>query len=195
MHLLLLGGFLGSGKTTLLMRILRRLDERGCSAAVIENEIGDIGVDTQAVKTGELYVRPLFGGCVCCQLSAGLLETVDQIQAELKPDWLAVELTGLAAMDNLREAFDRYGSAMSIHSLAIVDSTRWEALLPVCGELLQRQLLGADAVLLGKTDIAPATDTLLSRIREFVPGTPVLDINALGEALWEELSRVWEVEL
>ena len=43
--MLCIGGFLGSGKTTLLLRIARSLMKSSFSVAVVENEIGEIGID------------------------------------------------------------------------------------------------------------------------------------------------------
>ena len=41
----ILTGFLGSGKTTLLNRILK--EDHGRRIAVIENEFGEVGVDSE----------------------------------------------------------------------------------------------------------------------------------------------------
>jgi G3E family GTPase len=46
-----LTGFLGSGKTTLLNRILS--EHHGKRIAVIENEFGEVGVDSQLVIGAE----------------------------------------------------------------------------------------------------------------------------------------------
>ena len=46
----ILTGFLGSGKTTLLNRLLQD-DSHGMKFAIIENELGDVGVDDE-ILTG-----------------------------------------------------------------------------------------------------------------------------------------------
>ena len=47
----ILTGFLGSGKTTLLNRILS--EEHGQRIAVIENEFGEAGIDSDLLIQGE----------------------------------------------------------------------------------------------------------------------------------------------
>ena len=45
----ILTGFLGAGKTTLLNRILK--EDHGQRIAVIENEFGEIGVDSEIIES------------------------------------------------------------------------------------------------------------------------------------------------
>lgn len=64
---------------------------------------------------------------MCCQLSGSLLETVQKLEAELSPDWVVVELTGLAMMDNIREFFRMYAPknlTARLHTLAVADMAR-----------------------------------------------------------------------
>ncbi|CAE8595949.1 unnamed protein product [Polarella glacialis] len=80
-----LTGFLGAGKTTLLNYILR--ERHGFKYAVIENEVGQIGIDNQlleepgmAKQTAESIVL-LDNGCLCCTVRSDLVEAVKQIIA------------------------------------------------------------------------------------------------------------------
>jgi len=53
----ILTGFLGAGKTTLLNRILK--EDHGQKIAVIENEFGEVGVDSDIIeKSDEQIVEP-----------------------------------------------------------------------------------------------------------------------------------------
>ena len=47
----ILTGFLGAGKTTLLNRILK--EDHGQRIAVIENEFGEIGVDSEIMERSD----------------------------------------------------------------------------------------------------------------------------------------------
>ena len=73
MNVLCIAGFLGSGKTTILLEVARSLTEDGVRVAVIENEIGEVGVDGGYVREQGLPVQELFGGCICCTLQIGLV--------------------------------------------------------------------------------------------------------------------------
>ncbi len=74
MNLIIIAGFLGSGKTTVLLNIARSLADGGLKVAVIENEVGKIGIDDKVLaEEGIVNLRKLFSGCVCCQLRVDLL--------------------------------------------------------------------------------------------------------------------------
>src|SRR5438552_2636412 len=60
----ILTGFLGSGKTTLLNRILR--EDHGQRIAVIENEFGEVGVDSDLIEKGDEEIVKMNNGCTCC---------------------------------------------------------------------------------------------------------------------------------
>ena len=71
MNIVVIAGFLGSGKTSLLLALARcAIESNGCRVAIIENEIGKIGVDGQMIQSEGFAVRELFSGCVCCTLRA-----------------------------------------------------------------------------------------------------------------------------
>lgn len=195
MEILLFGGFLGSGKTTLIQSMLRAIVEAGHTVAIIENEIGEIGIDQALLERANVSVTPLFGGCVCCQITGSLIEAIRDIQERLRPDYLIVEMTGLAHMRNIRQLLSQYGEADApLRTLAVVDCPRFLKLCRVMGDLMADQLSGADAVLLNKTDMMPATQALLDKVSSLT-AAPMLPISARGEngaALWAWLQKTWE---
>lgn len=93
----ILTGFLGSGKTTLLNYILT--EKHGHRIAVIENEFGEVDVDSDLVMTSEEEIFQIINGCICCvvdvrtdlvKILQKLLERKDQF------DHILVETSGLA---------------------------------------------------------------------------------------------------
>ena len=196
MDILLIGGFVGGGKTTVLNRLLREMDGLGLTAAVIENEIGTTGIDDKTLSGSGVHITPLFGGCVCCQISGTFLAAVRVIEETIHPDWVLVELTGLALLDDMREDFRHSDSPlMKVHTLAVADAARWPVLLRACETVIRCQLGDADVVLLNKTDVAPPTEEMLAQIRSCCPKAPVLPIAAPEETgLWERISAVWKEE-
>lgn len=93
----ILTGFLGSGKTTLLNYILT--EKHGLRIAVIENEFGEVDVDSDLVMTSEEEIFQIVNGCICCvvdvrtdlvKILQKLLERQDQF------DHILVETSGLA---------------------------------------------------------------------------------------------------
>ena len=175
MKLLIFGGFLGSGKTTIIRKVLEGLVSIGQTAAVIENEIGEIGIDDQVLSDAEISVTPLFGGCACCQISGSLIRAIERIEFELNPDWLVIELSGLAMVGDLKNLFRRSGIRSVIRILSVVDCTRFMKLLPSCPELLEDQISGCDVILLSKTDRMEPGEDLLALLHKN-PSIPVLSL-------------------
>ena len=73
----LLSGFLGSGKTTLLNYILKQ--NHGKRIAVIENEFGEIGVDSEFVIGADEDIFEMSNGCICCSIRGDLIETLNRL--------------------------------------------------------------------------------------------------------------------
>ena len=101
MRVIILGGFLGSGKTSVLLQLARYLVDNEKNSfsevkvAIIENEIGDVGIDDKVIVNQGFSVTNLFAGCACCSLSGELVYNIKTIQKELNPEWLIIEATGI----------------------------------------------------------------------------------------------------
>jgi len=93
---LVVSGFLGSGKTTLVRGLLEQAQAEGRRVAFVSNELGELGVDRALLgQGGEAYVE-LEGGCVCCELSDDLVNTLQTLYEEVHPDRIVVETSGVA---------------------------------------------------------------------------------------------------
>lgn len=153
MKLLCIAGFLGSGKTTVLLELARTMTQSGLQLAIVENEIGDVGVDGGYVREAGLPVQELFGGCICCTLQTGLVETLRALELQYAPDWVVVEPTGLAAPGDLMKTVRTYMPQIArSRVLTLVDAGRWEMLQQVVEPLITAQLEAADVVAVNKID-------------------------------------------
>jgi G3E family GTPase len=56
-RLLLIAGFLGSGKTTVILSLARRIAASGQRICVLVNELGEVGIDGEVLRVGELRSR------------------------------------------------------------------------------------------------------------------------------------------
>ena len=179
MEVLLFGGFLGSGKTTVINALLHDLTALGKTAATVENEIGAVGIDDVLVAQTGLKVTPLFGGCVCCEISGDLVRAVGQIADEVNPDWLVVEMTGLALMTDVLSVLSRYGRPdIPVHPVSVVDASRLGMLSGVMAPVLERQLRGAELVLVNKADVVQPTREQLEVIAGWAPGARIRTVSA-----------------
>lgn len=154
MKFLIVGGFLGSGKTSFILQFARHmLEERGIQKVVIlENEIGEIGIDDKILRGSGYQVRGMFSGCVCCTMSGELPINVRRIQKDLDPEWIIMEATGVAFPNSIRQNLQE-SLGIPAQIVCIADAQRWERLVKPLAHLLPLQLEGADLVLLSKSDL------------------------------------------
>jgi G3E family GTPase len=190
MNVLAFAGFLGSGKTTVIKNCINSMLRQGLKIAIIENEIGTTSIDDAILNEGGIEITTLTNGCVCCSISGSLISAAIQIEREINPDWLIVELTGLAYMTGIRDLFAERGKQFKLYSVTVIDIARWMKLLKITRPLLIDQVSGANVILINKTDITEPTEEEIEEISRLASGSPVIRASAQndGEQLWDEIS-------
>ncbi len=153
MRLLLISGFLGSGKTTLLLEIARRLAADGQKTAIIENEIGEVGIDGQYLRREGLEVQELFGGCVCCTLASDLVTTLTKLEQAYGPERVILEASGVARPGDIVPTVRQYSAIVDeVEVLAVMDAPRFEMLLEAMNPLVTSHIEAAGLVAINKID-------------------------------------------
>jgi G3E family GTPase len=156
MHFMLFTGFLGSGKTSFIIPLGRAVAEAKRRAAIIVNEIGEIGIDNQLMRQLDLDVWELLSGCICCTLSSDLVITLQKLDAAYSPDLVIVESSGAANPSNVRSALPYYHGRpfQSLSTVSILDPLRLQMLIEVMTPLITSQIQYADLVIVNKIDLA-----------------------------------------
>ena len=175
-------GFLGSDKTTLVNRILT--GQHGQRIAVIENELGETGIDNQILlqDRSEQIVETL-NGCICCTVRGDLARMLLGLAEKRKAGALAfdrvvIETTGLADPVPVAQTFFLEEGVMRDYRLdgivTLVDAKNGAATLDDHREA-QAQVGYADRILLSKTDLVPAAlaDALTARLKRINAQAPV----------------------
>ena len=151
----LLTGFLGAGKTTLLNYILK--NKHGKRIAVIENEFGDIGIDSDLIigKNDEIF--EMKNGCICCSVRSDLIETLNRLMhRQEKFDYVLIEGTGLASPGPVAQAFlleNEITQSLRLDGIVtLIDSKNvWQHLSDI--EVAWEQIAFSHALLLNKSDL------------------------------------------
>lgn len=181
----LITGFLGSGKTTLLAHLLKHADMN--RAAVVINEIGEIGIDHDLVTVSSENITLLANGCICCTVRTDLQETLRELFGKRRagqiPDFdrVIVETTGLAdpapvvqtlVSDTMLSAHYRLDGIITL-----VDALNGEDLIARQPEA-QKQLALADRVLVTKIDLVGAAqlESLKERISSINQSTTIRSV-------------------
>ena len=166
---LVVSGFLGAGKTTLVKHLIADAQQNGLKLAVVSNEFGELGIDRALLQEagGPGYVE-LEGGCVCCQLTNELLETLQNLWETIHPDRIVVETSGVALPFETLMTFWREPLTEWVgESLAVVVANAEQVAEGRDLEgTFEQQVSSADIVVLNKVDLV--SDDSLGRVEQLL---------------------------
>lgn len=192
MKVMIIGGFLGSGKTTAIQRISRQLSDAGKRTAIIVNEIGEIGLDGEMLKSPGIMTQELTSGCICCTLKISMQYTLQTLEEDFKPDIVIIEPTGIAFPGQIREEIEVMGlSDLSFAPVVtLVDPGRFGTEAKEIPKFIETQVKEAEILGINKVDVAPgeivmATEKMLVELN---PEARILKFSAkLGDKQFEDL--------
>ncbi len=149
-----LTGYLGAGKTTLLQRILS--ENHGRRFAVVVNEFGEIGIDSDLVVDAEEEVYSMNNGCVCCSVRGDLIRILSGLVKRRDLDGILLETTGLADPSPIIQTFfmdDAVRDATLLDAVVtVLDALHFPGQAASRSEALE-QVVYADLLILNKADL------------------------------------------
>src|SRR4029077_6879373 len=190
----ILTGFLGAGKTTLLNRILK--EDHGKRIAVIENEFGETGVDSEIIEKTDEQIVEMNNGCICCTVRGDLIRILGTLkekreEGKLKCGRVVIETTGMADPGPVAQTFftdEEIGNYYLLDSiLTVVDAKHAPKQLDQFHEA-QEQGGFADRILMSKTDLVSENEieSLSKRLKRMNPRAPIKKVN-FGNAPIDEV--------
>lgn len=176
--MLVVSGFLGAGKTTLVRHLLEQAQAEAIRLAIVSNEFGALGIDQLLLGEQHGSYVELAGGCVCCQLSDELLQTVQMLYERAAPDRLIVETSGVALPSETLLTFWRDPVKQWVEDdlgVVVVDAEQVLQGRNLEGTF-EEQVTSADMIILNKVDLVAADDVLAveTRLRALEPEAPII---------------------
>ncbi len=178
-------GFLGAGKTTLIKKLIKenQITEK---IVLIENEFGDVNIDSQFLNDAKIEITELTSGCICCTLLGDFGVALRKIMAEIKPDRIIVEPSGVAkATDVIKAVQIAAIPDLNINSISnVVDTSLCKVYIEEFGDFYQDQIKQAGCILMSRTDECDEQElkTAVDAVRKVNPSAIIVTTP------WDELS-------
>lgn len=171
MKILVISGFLGAGKTTFIKELIKRT---GKEIAVLENEFGDIELDSRSISGDSgLNVMDFADGCVCCTKREGFFNSVITISSAIDPEYLIVEPSGVAMLSNIISNLKKatYQNISLLPPVVLVPPASFRFNMTEYPEICKDQIQNAGRIFFTKAEheSADVIDEAVNQILELNP--------------------------
>ena len=202
----IISGFLGAGKTTFIQKLLQEA-LKGENVVLIENEFGEIGIDSGFLRNSGIEIREMNQGCICCSLVGDFETSLKEVIETYKPDRILIEPSGVGKLSDILSAVKTVSANLPVQldgAVTVVDSSKAKLYNKNFGEFFDDQIRFATSIVLSRTDIAteekveeaiqivralnPKANLITTSIQE-LSGEKLLEIIGHEENLEEALLR------
>lgn len=145
-------GFLGAGKTTLIKKLISEAFS-GEKIVIIENEFGEIGIDSGFLKESGVQISEMNSGCICCTLVGDFGDALNEVINKFSPDRIIIEPSGVGKLSDVIKAVKNIGNAdfELCGSITVIDAMKCKIYLKNFSEFYENQIKHADAVIMSRT--------------------------------------------
>ncbi|MCA1758823.1 MAG: GTP-binding protein [Bacteroidales bacterium] len=166
-------GFLGAGKTTFINFLLKKYPET--QFALVENEFGDVAIDTKLIKGVEAsQLFELKQGCICCTITNEYELVLQELAERFQHvEHLLIETTGIADPAGVIRPFFREERLKELYTfngtICMWDALNYESHPEQ--EISLKQLAVADEIVVTKSENFQSSEmkTLKGRVEEVNP--------------------------
>ena len=201
-------GFLGAGKTTLIKKMIKEA-YAGEKVVLIENEFGEIGIDSGFLQDAGIEITEMNSGCICCSLVGDFKEALGKVLTEYAPDRIIIEPSGVGKLSDVVNAVSGVESDnVKINCrTAVVDANKCKMYMKNFGEFFNNQIENASVIILSHTDVAKPgrAEEAVALIREHndsavivstdwqkLKGTEILNAMESGDTLKSAIKELEE---
>lgn len=151
----IISGFLGAGKTTFIKELISKV-YGGEKMVLIENEFGEIGVDSRFMQDAGIEVTEMNSGCICCTLVGDFARSLKQVVDTYHPDRIIIEPSGVGKLSDVAKAVSdmQEEAQIEVDSLiTVVDGKKAKMYMKNFGEFFDNQIEYANTIVLSRTQM------------------------------------------
>ena len=149
----IISGFLGAGKTTLIKKLIKE-SYKGEKVVLIENEFGEIGIDSGFLREGGVEITEMNAGCICCSLVGDFETALQEVISKYSPDRIIIEPSGVGKLSDVIKAVQNMtlDANTTLNSrTAVVDVSKCKMYMKNFGEFFNNQIQYATTVVFSRT--------------------------------------------
>ena len=151
----IISGFLGAGKTTFIKALIEKVF-RGEKIVLIENEFGEIGIDSRFMHNSGIEVTEMNSGCICCTLVGDFAEALKKVAAEFEPDRIIIEPSGVGKLSDVAAAVAEIQESAGMEldgKITVVDGKKVKMYMKNFGEFYNDQIEHAGTIVVSRTQM------------------------------------------
>ncbi|MBQ9272433.1 MAG: GTP-binding protein, partial [Mogibacterium sp.] len=185
-------GFLGAGKTTLIKKLISEgYDTK--NIVLIENEFGEIGVDTGFLRESGIQINEMVAGCICCTLVGDFGKALNDVIEKYDPERILIEPSGVGKLSDVIIAVqDLKNDKIELNGFTtVVDAKRYKMYMENFGEFFANQVEHASSIFLSHQQgmSAAELDEVVADIRTLNKTAQVVTTD------WDQLSGAKMLEV
>ncbi len=145
-------GFLGAGKTTLIKKLIAEAYDKE-KLVLIENEFGEIGVDSAFLTEAGIKTTEMNSGCICCSLVGDFSRALQKVIDEYAPERILIEPSGVGKLSDVIRAVESVEcDSMELNTaVTVVDAKKCRMYMKNFGEFFNNQVEHAGCIILSHT--------------------------------------------
>lgn len=152
----IISGFLGAGKTTLIKKLISEELYKE-KIAIIENELGEVGIDGSTLKNTNTQVKEINAGCICCSITGDFKKALLEVLKNYVLDRIIIEPSGVAKLSEIikvcnSEDLRKFSEINMI--ITVVDILKFHMYLDNFGEFYKNQIVNAKTIMLSRSQRA-----------------------------------------
>ena len=192
MKILIVSGFLGAGKTTFIKEMAKKTKR---DFVIMENEYGDVDIDSNVLKDEGMNIWELTEGCVCCTMKKDFASSILTIANSLDPEYLIVEPTGVAKLSNIIKNIKQieYDRITLLKPITIIDGNAFDSFISSYDDIYIDQLINTSKIIISKMESKDKEDNeeLVKRIKNILKKND-RDIDIISEHYSNKDKDFWE---
>lgn len=145
-------GFLGAGKTTLIRKLINEA-YRNEKIVLIENEFGEISIDSDFLADAGVKIKEMSQGCICCSLVGDFTQSLKLVLDQYQPERIIIEPSGVGKLSDVIKAVSKVISDDVVLNsyTTVVDANKMLMYSKNFGEFYNDQIKSANCIIISRS--------------------------------------------